>query len=445
MKFLFAKNCKLILINFAIVFILLTKTSYSQQSVFKVVSASDAEAIVSVVGYNYFSYDTIGSVKLDKNGVATLNHKYQGFALVTIGNSKQYPIILKGSSNSLNITSEEELPVFYNDNENNFLFRNLIAKDRLYRKTMSIDESLKGFMEDDPVYPILLSEKAKLDMMKNSYNKSLIDSSFYFAAKLLLAKELIETTYGIRTQDELKDRKSAFLEFIKSNLKILKHSDMLQQFGSQYVMMNEYVVTGQSNHYEQVINDVDKWVKYFGKEIGTKPIVEFFMNAYAGRSMLGMAGRISSAYSKEVACKVNLKKLNSKGKSFAEIDVKLSKRSSNTVKLKSIPSSYKILYFYKDNCPVALVQNIILSRYMSSKMYQIPVLTIFDANAENTVKLLGRLKPETFYYTEDKSLFKLAKIKKAPSYILLNKENKKEKKFNDLEKMKKYLEEKVMK
>lgn len=445
MRFSFFKNNSFFLVLHSLIFVLLSASLFPQQRVLKIICPSDAGSSVSVMGYNYFDYDTIGSAKLDENGYAAINHNYKGFALITISNTKQYPIILNAASNTLNIISDEKVPVFENDVENNLLFRYLIAKDNILRKTMAVEESLNNFQEGDPVYAVILSEKAKLEMTKNVYAKNLTDSAQYFASTLMLAKELMETTYNIKTYDELNDRKASFIDFIKSNLKTLRHSDMLQQLGSQYVMMNEYVVIGQNNHYEQVLKDVDDWVKAFGKEIGTKPIVEFFMNAYAGRSMLGMAGRVAANYQKEISCKVNIKKVSSKDKNFADIDIRLSKGSANTAKLKSIPSSYKILYFFKNDCPAALVQNVILSRYMSSKMLQIPVFTIFESNAQNTVNLLGRIKPEAFYYAEDKSIFKLARVKKAPFYILLNKDNKIKKKFKDIEKLKKYLEEKINK
>ncbi len=435
------KSCINILI---LIFIFFSNTLYSQKYVLYINSPLDSGAVVKVLAYDYFKSDTAGIFKLNNKGCGTFIHNYQGFSLIYIGHNKQFPLILQGASNTLKINPQNGMPEFVNDKENDFLYRHLIQRDQIYRKEMAVNESFKFFNEDDPFYPELVAEKTRLELLEQSYNKSLYDSSGLFSATLLLARELMETSYGIRTQAELNNRKAAFLEFIKANLKTLRHSDMLQQLARQYVMMNEYISGNQYNDYDQIIKDIDDWIKYFGKHIGNKETVEFFMNFYAGRSMFSMAGKIANRYPEVIICKVKLKKIKTKGQTFSELDVKLSKGSDNSVKLKNIPSTHKILYFYKDDCIASLVQNVMLYRYISSKTYNIPAITVFqEGAASKNIELLGKISPGVFHYTENNAAFKLAHIKKTPYYILLDGENKKEKKFDNFEKLKIYIEKKL--
>jgi len=435
----------IIILGLILTVLFISVKGYSQSSELKIRFPSEAGAKAMITGYNYLKNDTIGMIDLNTQGEGVLKHNYIGFALITVAGTRQYPIIINKGYTTIELIPGSKTPKFGNCKDNAFLYRTLIAKEELMRKRMTIDEALESFDDNDPFRKSLIAEKEKLSTKEISLNKNIKDSSvFYVSALLMQAKELMETTYGIKTEAELKDRKNAFLTFINKNIKTLRYSDMIQQLAGQYVMMNEYVIIGQNNHYNQVLVDVEDWIKKFGKSIGSKQIAEHFMNIYAGRSMYGVAGRIAERFHKETACKINTKTFELKGDKksiIIEAEIKNSKAGDNTIKLKNIPSQYKILIYHSNKCSASYVQNIMLSRYTREKMIQVPVITVFvEGESQDALSRFSKIKPDAFYYSESNSLFKVAGITQVPSYVILNKGNVIEKKFVSLEKMKAYLE-----
>ena len=90
-----------------------------------------------------------------------------------------------------------------------------------------------------------------------------------FALLLLRSKELLESTYSIRTVPELDARKEKLHAFVRRHYASLRHSDMVRRLIGQSFMMHEYVTYGDEGtppadiraRYEQAVqNEVGAWM-----------------------------------------------------------------------------------------------------------------------------------------------------------------------------------------
>jgi len=416
--------------------------AYSQQAVFKINSPSDAKEVATIIGYDYFKTDTIGYIQLDEKGYGQLSHNYKGFALVYIGNDKQYPIILS-KLNFLNITTDNNFPKFKDDYENNFLYNQLVTKDKLSRKIMVVNDALQFFTKSDSLRKFLYEEKHKLEIEEKKLKKILTDSSFYFSAKLLMAKNLIESTYEVKTLADINNLKITIMDFVKKNIEILKNSDMLQKLVLQYILINEHPIASQQSDLKtQVLRDLTLWVKQIGRIVGNKAIINFFIKYYNERNLFVISTKLSEYFYKEATCKCDFDlKHYDKNISITNLNVNVSNQKGIVIPFKDIISEYKILHFYDDNCPATISQNITLSNYIASKNIQIPVITIIKENPEEfSVNLLSQIKKGPFYYIQDNNVFKLFNVKNIPFFVVLNKDNKVIRRFNTIVKLNNYLE-----
>lgn len=398
---------------------------------------------IQLLAYNGFKTDSFQNVNLDQSGIGKVNIKYSGFALIKMSNGKQYPIIIKNKNTQFIISDYDSIPVFTDDDENTFLYQNLLEKEQLLRKKILLADALSFFKDTDPFFSVLNEEKNIIETNNKHLKNKIANNTEYMAATLLNAKLLIEAINTIRTDAELNATKEVFISFINKNFNHLIHSDMIQQMAVQYVMMNEYVLIGQENHYKQVTTDIGDWINNFRKKIPPEDIVNFFIKFYLGRSMVGLTAMISREYKEYSKCEPisNRNKISDSLLQISDsLNISLSVNKNFSVRLNEMGKTAKILFLFQPDCPVCFVQQLMLGNYLQEQNQRIPAITVFpDEDITHPLSVLAKLQKEAFYYTKYCSLYQNANIDKYPAYLVLGKDNSIQQKFYMLEDLKKYI------
>lgn len=402
------------------------EVSFCQSSAIELSIPEVAGQKIILEGYDGFLTVSLAEIILDSAGNGKAKINYRGFLQIRLPGGQQYPLIVKNRKTIFKLMDIDSFPVFRGDPENRFLYEYIRREMQGVRKSALLEEAFQAFNENDPFLEELLKEKTLLEAEKQELTKELSDSSKYLATLVLQAKLLLETSYSIKSHDELKERKEDFLRFVVSHYEILRYSDLVQQLAAQYMMMNEYVLWGRGFPFEKVIiADVETWIDRLEQLVPPQKIVNYFLRFYLGRSMVTLSGDITFHYREYLSCPATKTSKAKTGKIDVTIEIRRSSHSEPGLSLGKMTGSPKILFFYREGCPACIVDQVILNRKLAEHHPEIPYITVFsEGESAPGLSVLTKLQAEQFYYAVSGPLFLQAGIEQYPCLLVLSSDNK---------------------
>ncbi len=300
-----------------------------------------------------------------KQEIAT---SYQGLALLLLEGGRQYPLLLDDTSLQVTIITPAAAPVIDGSNANDALYSALKEKTPVPEK-----------------YP--------------------------FAHLMIQAKNLLESSYSIKTVQELTDKRKEFQEFVKTHYQQLRFSDMVRRLIGQYFMMHEYVryheqkepdkpprqngatsyknlylkqqihgnefsdKTRRLTHQDAVISGVGAWLDLLQALIPRQEVLNFCVGLYYNRSMATLGHRIVAAYPRDAFCPgmeqdhfnfpLELAIVVRNGKD--ELEMSLGDFQGG---------SEKDFAFVSTGCPVSMVETVIRARQLAKEGKNQPLFVV---------------------------------------------------------------------
>ena len=393
--------------------------SFAQKLTLKILIKPAGGQVIKLVGFEGLKTDSFASVKLDEYGAAELGINYHGLVLLSFANGATFPIIVNNSLTHFSILYKDSLPVLY-DNENRFLYSYLTRKKDLSSRQSYIKNALATFSDNHPFKAKLIKEKDVIIAEQKKLEKMLDDSSRYQSSYMLKGMSLLELQTEVKTQEDLKVQKKIIIRFLDKNGKRVFYTNIIQQMATQYVQMDEFVAKTVDEQYSYISEDIGVWIKSQGKEISSRDIVNFYINYFMSRSLVGITGKLTSQYLKYVQC------IPSINKGIIQPDYSLLYSADKDYKttLIQLKDSLKILYFFQSDCPACFGPEMMLNRYLQGNKVKIPLIVVFShEKAESAFSTLTNLVLEPFYYTDSEWLYNFAGIQKCPAYAILGKNN----------------------
>jgi len=289
----------------------------------KLVIHSKIDAAIELIGYETLDEITLFKGKLPTEGKQDIATTYRGLALLMFAQGQTYPIIIGDEALTVLVSGSAEPPSFPSSPENEILYNALAANTPI-----------------PPRYP--------------------------FAALMIQAKRLIDTSSSIHTIAELQSKKNEFQQFVGMNFQNLKHSDIVRRLITQYFMMHEYVdyhVAGapatdiKTRYQKEILASVADWLKILSPHIPEQKTLNYCVSLYYNRSMVTLAGKIIDKFRDSAYCPgTEIKEINLPG-DLLIADVK----SNRDLKLSNLKGK-KIISFVSEGCPVSMVKTIIKAR-----------------------------------------------------------------------------------
>jgi hypothetical protein len=258
--------------------------------------ASDADAAFTLTGFDAFSTFDIARVDLSGGRDTIINNPYRGLALMRYGNGSVYPLIMEDTETKIIFPNDSPLPVFPDGGENLFLYGFLTSFRELSARAGHLQYLLAGAEGDEDSLSHFREELGLVNSRLDSLKAGLPEPDYPLASLFLRGRMLIESSYSIRTHEELQSHKGEFLTYIREGFPQLRYSDLIQETGRQYMMMNEYVLSGKDVVNQTRINDVADWTGALAVWVEPAAVVDFFVGAFYGRSMVTQASAIAGSF-----------------------------------------------------------------------------------------------------------------------------------------------------
>lgn len=285
----------------------------------------------STVQTELLIYDGLEEISLFKGNISAggeqdIQTGYHGLALLCFANGPRYPFIIGNESFTLRIVNPTVPPVFPGGGENVFLYQMLDGGAHNAKK----------------------------------YN---------FARLMIQAKQLLESSYSIKTIKELTAKKEDFHEFVSKHYKSLRHSYMVRRLLAQYFMMHEYIdyhVKGapvtdiQVKYQQEVLNGVKRWMEVLEPYCQKHEVVNFCISLYYSRSMVTLASRIIEHFRDAAYCP-GFKE--TKDYNFPDDLIITDSSGTRDRKLGTVKGK-KTIAFVSDDCPASMVETVVKARQM---------------------------------------------------------------------------------
>ncbi len=312
-------------------------------------------ATVRLTGYSGLRELALASLVADGEGVARYNSDYRGFILTEINNLGVFPVIVMNGPVTFSFGAAGE-PGF-TDPENIWFY------DALKKKKQA--DSLSGVVGED------------LDSTRADYRKRVVASGDRISAILLQGQLVLESSYGIRSREDLDETKKIMLDFLSGQFDRLYHSDMFRQMAFQYAMMNEYVAQSREEHYGWVLTDIGDWMTLFRGRLSPEEITGFFTEMAVNRRMISLASEIVGKFGEYGGCPVG-----STGSglpvSWPGILLHAWKESRPPVPLGEAGPGKKLLIFYDEECLFSLPGHVRMMGLLEKNNLELPVVTVFS-------------------------------------------------------------------
>lgn len=403
--------------------LIILKATYCNSQTLHLTIPEIAGEEINIHGFDKLKTLNLQTIILDSSGNATTTLDYKGIIYIVLPGKQEFPVIIKEKHITFTLHSIDSLPLF-TDKENIFFYTNLIKKQLLLQKTYTLTTNIQYFDESDPYHKVLSEKLNKIEEENLALKKLMQENPNYIGSVMIRSKYLMERSSYIKTLPELNALKLEFINFILKNFKALQHSNMLIHIMGQYVMMNEYVIVGQDNHFKQVITDIEELSDKLKKKFTPSEIINYYIEYYLNRYMAGLSGMIAAEYQDYAACKSSLPDNNIISDTLPDFEIKFSGNNNITTKLSEIGPVEKILYFFNSSCAACYSQQVLLMRNLHELTQNIPVITIFsDGNANNSIQFISNLHNNPYLYSEDNTLYKTSGIKQFPAFIVMSKNN----------------------
>jgi len=326
------RHAMLVVTRFLFVFWIMTCNNYALASF--VVDSQDPVDI-AIKGYENLREIVLFKGSLSSEVKHRIDTPYRGFALLVFEKGQQYPVILGQQSFILNIKGADTLPSFTGSEENEIFYKLLTGAE-------------PGHTRYD--FPLLMIE----------------------------AKQLLESTYSVRTFDELTSMKEKFHTFVGTHYEQLQHSDMLRRLLGQYFMMHEYAdfhIEGapagdiQVQYEKAVISGVENWLEILKVHIPEHEVLNYCVSLYYNRSMVSLAHLIVSNFRAIAYCQGNIQESVSLPEELHVTDA-----DGNS---KGVVKDFKnnaVFSFVSADCPVSMVETVAKARQLAAKKQDVKLI-----------------------------------------------------------------------
>lgn len=292
---------------------------------------SEQAVRIELTGFEALAEKTIFEGELSAGEKQEIDIPYRGLALLSFPKGQTYPLIITDKPLMIRIDEPGIPPVFESGSENDYFYK-----------------LLAGAGPENEKYP--------------------------FANLMIRAKSLIESSYNIKTLEELTAKKKAFHEFVRKNYQGLKHSDMVRRLMSQFFMMHEYVDYHQKgkpaadirvNYQREVVNGVKGWLETLTPHLSKNEILNHCVAFYYQRSMVALASHIMQNFPESAYCS---------GEEKSSIKLPGKTRSTKGDDGPNMKLADKIVAFVSEECPVSMVEAVIQARRLAARNPDVPLI-----------------------------------------------------------------------
>jgi len=330
---------------------------------------------ISITAFSGLTTDTLFQSWLDGEGRVVVPIKKEGFILIDLNGKQVYPMIYMKMENRF-LLRENGMPDFTGFPQNSFFFRHLIHRNELLNQRRMLDESMRNFSADDSLTKAFQSKQNRISSELLKYSSLCKDSSGYTGSVFISAEQLLESSYGIHTEEELAQKKKEFRQFIHDHYSIISTSDQLQQYANQYMMMNEYVLVGKEKMENQVAQDIGDWKQLLKEHYNGSEVVQYFLHYFISRLMVTMAGSIYEKFPDLSACPVPKEQLHGNKLPITASETRI---DVNTLEKLLNPGEKKesIFVIMNVDCPASIAGQVLLNRYIAEQGVSVNVITVF--------------------------------------------------------------------
>lgn len=289
---------------------------------------AETDVEIGLVIYNGLDESPLFTGSMSAKTSRAIDTSYLGLALLVFSGGQSYPVIIGDESLTLRIASPNIPPSFPVGSENEFFYKHLSGGD-------------SG------------------------------TEQYAFAKLMIQAKKLLESSHDIHTPEELSAKKREFHTFVGKHYNRLKHSDMVRRLIAQYFMMHEYVdyhrdgalaTDIRSQYQTAVLEGVDSWREILNRYIPDHEILNYCVSLYYDRSMVTLASLIINNHRGAAYCLGVEKHTFTLPKDLLVTDANLGwERKWDSFKSK------KIIAFVSDDCPVSMVETIMMARKLAAQ------------------------------------------------------------------------------
>jgi len=332
---------------------------------------------IAILGYEGFNKYELLDITSEQNQIITYCIEYKGLAILRFPTGQSYPVYFDTTAFQIIVNDPNSPPEFINSPDNEWLYNWLRTK-----------------------------------------NPEELNTNQFIGIKVLIKARLLnESTYVLKTKEELQSKKEEYKKFLKPNIHYLFNSDMLIQLCRQYLMMNEYVVHSKMEFQDQVNEDVDNWIDMVSGYIKPDEAVRFILEIFYGRSMVAIAGSILDCNT-EILLNNHIESQFKPDGKFPDLNVHTAD-SEYGWKL-SQNNGEKIISVVGEEDVIAKVSTIINAREMEDNNLQIPIIIIPIDTLSSSHYVMDRMFTGTLYFAEkNKTLTGL----NSPLFILLDDKN----------------------
>lgn len=301
--------------------------------------------------------------------------------MLVFAEGQAYPVILADESFTLEIEDTSEPPSFSGSNSNTFFYA-----------LLSGNEKEIGTEPDE------------------------------FASLLGQAKQLLESSYAIRTTAELQLKKNKFHAFVREHYNKLKHSDMVRRLVAQYFMMHEYVdyhvegtpATDIKSRYQQAVLDgVADWLDILSSHIPAQEVLNYCVSLYYQRSMVTLSALIVEKY-RDIAFCPGVEK---ETWSFPE-DLFISEANGTAGRQLRSVNGDKVIAFVSEDCPVSMVEAVMNVRRAAQKKESTVVVPLESLN-ERHLSMRRMVSGGKMLFVDDEKWRKKVLIEKPKLLIFI--------------------------
>lgn len=284
---------------------------------------------MELVGYNGLTEFSLTKVTVAPRESYTIDTSYNGLAVLVFSGGQAYPVILGDETFTLEIEDVSRAPSFTGSDTNEYFYTLLAGKEQ---------GTVRGANE--------------------------------FTRIMVRAKQLLDSSYAIRTAAEIRIKKNEFHGFVRDHYDKLKHSDMVRRLIEQSFMMHEYVdyymegepATNIRKRYEEAVFDgVKSWFEVLGPHIQQHEILNYIVGLYYDRSMVALASKIAQNFKETAYCPGVAKAPDA----FPD-DLSLTRESNDggPIELHKL-SGRRLMAFVSEDCPVSMVDTVMKARSAS--------------------------------------------------------------------------------
>ena len=314
--------------NAAMLILLVLLFAVCESSWSAIVIRSQSSVDIQLIGYDGLAESSLYKGTIAAKGNQKINTAYRGLALLQFAEGQGYPVLIGEESYTLDIADPAEPPVFAGSQANEFLYRLLTGK------------ATEGQQDD-------------------------------FAQLMVQAKQLLESTYPIRTVGELTAKKEEMHTFVRNHYQSLRHSDMVRRLIGQYFMMHEYVdyhiegapATDIQERYQQaVVDGVASWLEILHPHIPEHTVMNYCLSLYYERSMVTLDSLITEKFNDVAYCPG----VEKETWIFPD-DLHVTGADGREDKELGTIKGEKMIAFVSDDCPVSMVATVIKARQMAEQ------------------------------------------------------------------------------